>query len=74
MTSSSIYFTDVPNRDVRYYQVQADVVCDMLTLGWFGANVREAMMLGKPAIGFLRPAWIESVRARFPATSRSCPW
>ncbi len=71
----AVYFTDVPNRDVRYYQVQADVVCDMLTFGWFGANVREAMMLGKPAICFLRPAWLESVRGRASrSTSRSCRW
>ena len=65
-----IYFTDVPNRDVRYYQAQADVVCDMLTFGWFGANVREAMMLGKPAVCYLRPAWIENVRARDPRLRR----
>jgi glycosyl transferase family 1 len=60
------YATDIPNRDVRYYQLQSDVVCDMLTFGWFGANVREAMMLGKPAICYLRPSWLEQVREQIP--------
>lgn len=68
-----VYFTDVPNRNLRYYQAQADVVCDMLTIGWFGANVREAMMLGKPAICFLRPAWLESVRRDAPGYVEELP-
>jgi glycosyltransferase involved in cell wall biosynthesis len=68
-----VYFTDVPNLQVRYYQVQADVFCDMLTYGWFGSNVREAMMLGKPAICYLRPAWIESVRRDVPGYVEELP-
>ena len=48
-----IFFNDVPNKAVRYYQAQADVVVDMLTVGFFGANVREALMLGKPVICYL---------------------
>lgn len=61
-----IFFHDVPNKKLRYYQAQADIVVDMLTYGWFGANIREAMMLGKPAICFLRPEWLESVRREIP--------
>ncbi|MHC5027920.1 MAG: glycosyltransferase [Planctomycetota bacterium] len=61
-----IFCTDVPNRDVRYYQSQADIVVDMLTFGFFGANIREAMMLGKPAVCFLRPEWLESMRREIP--------
>jgi glycosyltransferase involved in cell wall biosynthesis len=68
-----IYFTDVPNRSLRYYQLQADVVCDMLTIGWFGANVREAMMLGKPAVCFLRPVWLENVRKEVPGYVEELP-
>lgn len=60
------YATDIPSRDVRYYQLQSDIVCDMLTFGWFGSNVREAMMLGKPAICNLRPVWLEQVREQLP--------
>lgn len=61
-----LFLYDVPNKNVRYYQVQADIVVDMLTYGWFGANVREAMMLGKPAVCFLRPEWLESMRREMP--------
>jgi glycosyltransferase involved in cell wall biosynthesis len=67
------YATDIPNRDVRYYQLQSDVICDMLTFGWFGANVREAMMLGKPAVCFLRPAWLEQVREQVPGYVEELP-
>jgi glycosyltransferase involved in cell wall biosynthesis len=61
-----IFFQDVPNKKLRYYQVQADVVVDMLTFGFFGANVREALMLGKPVICYLRPEWLESMRQEIP--------
>ena len=47
---------------VRYYQVQSDIFVDMLTYGFFGANVREALMLGKPAVCYLRPEWLETMR------------
>jgi len=60
------FFQDVPNKNVRFYQSQADIVVDMLTYGWFGAGVREAMMLGKPVICYLRPEWLESMRAEIP--------
>jgi glycosyltransferase involved in cell wall biosynthesis len=68
-----VYVTDVPSRDVRYYQLQSDLVCDMLTYGWFGANVREAMMLGKPAICYLRPEWIENVQREVPGYVEGLP-
>lgn len=67
------YATDIPNRDVRYYQLQSDVVCDMLTVGWFGANVREALMLGKPAVCYLRQSWIEQVREQVPGYVEELP-
>jgi glycosyltransferase involved in cell wall biosynthesis len=57
---------DVPNRDVRFTQVQADIVVDMLTFGWFGSNVREAMMLGKPVVCYLREEWLERMRREIP--------
>jgi len=61
-----IFARDIPNREVRFYQAQADIVVDMLTFGFFGANVREAMMLGKPAVCYLRPEWLESMRKEIP--------
>jgi glycosyltransferase involved in cell wall biosynthesis len=56
----------VPNKEVRFTQVQADIVVDMLTFGWFGSNVREAMMLGKPVVCYLRPEWLERMRREIP--------
>jgi hypothetical protein len=65
--------TGVPNRDVRFLQVQADIFLEMLTFGWFGANAREAMMLGKTVICFIRPAWLESVREEIPEYAEELP-
>jgi hypothetical protein len=51
-----LYFaTDVPNRVVRYIQVQADIIVDQLNYGRLGANAREGMMLGRPVIVRLDP-------------------
>ena len=61
-----IFFHDVPNRKLRYYQAQADIIVDMLTFGFFGATIREGMMLGKPCVCYLRPEWLENVRRENP--------
>jgi glycosyltransferase involved in cell wall biosynthesis len=61
-----MFFHDVPNKELRYYMAQADIVVDMLTFGFFGATVREAMMLGKPVVCFLRPEWLASMRQEIP--------
>ena len=68
-----IFFHDVPNKKLRYYQLQADIVVDMLTFGYFGANVREAMMLGKPVICYLRPEWLETIRKERPQYIKELP-
>ena len=68
-----VFCTNIPNLDVRYYQVQSDIVVDMLTYGFFGANIREAMMLGKPAVCFLRPEWLESMRSQISQYVRDLP-
>lgn len=61
-----MFFTKVPNRQLRFYQAQADIFLDMLTYGFFGATAREAMMLGKPVICFLRKEWLDSMRNEIP--------
>jgi hypothetical protein len=61
-----VFFTGIPNKDLLFYQVQCDIFVDMLTFGWFGASVREAMMLGKPVVCYLRPEWLESARREIP--------
>ena len=44
------FVTGVPSTDVRFIQLQSDVVIDQLNHGRYGANAREAMMLGRPTI------------------------
>jgi hypothetical protein len=61
-----MFFHDVPSTKVRYYQSQADIVLDQLTIGWFGANGRESLMLGKPVVCWLRPSWLEQVARQLP--------
>jgi glycosyltransferase involved in cell wall biosynthesis len=68
-----MFFDAVPNLTVRYYQAQADIVVDMLSFGWFGGNVREAMMLGKPAVCYIRPEWLETVRRENPGYAAELP-
>lgn len=65
--------TGVPNLEVRFLQAQADIFLEMLTYGWFGANAREAMMLGKPVVCFIRPEWLEDVRREIPAYAEELP-
>lgn len=65
--------TDVPNKEVRFLQAQADIFLEMLSYGWFGANAREAMMLGKPVICFIRPEWLESLRKEIPEYADELP-
>lgn len=65
--------TDIPNRDLRYVQAQADIFLDMLTYGFVGAMAREAMMLGKPVIAYLRPEWMDSMRREIPDYAAELP-
>lgn len=65
--------TAVPNVDVRFLQVQADIFLDMLTYGWFGATAKEGMMLGKPVIAYIRPEWLESLRQELPDYAAELP-
>ena len=65
--------TGIPNKEVRFLQVQVDIFLDMLTYGWFGANAREAMMLGKPVICYIRPEWLDSLREEIPEYADELP-
>jgi hypothetical protein len=65
--------TDIPNKEVRFLQAQCDIVLDMLTYGWYGAMAREAMMLGKPVICFIRPEWLNDVRREIPDFADQLP-
>jgi hypothetical protein len=45
-----VHTQDVPSKDVRYIQAQADIIIDQLNYGRYGAFAREGMMLAKPVI------------------------
>jgi hypothetical protein len=45
-----IFASDVPRSQIRFLQVQSDIVVDQLHYGRYGANARECLMLGKPVI------------------------
>ena len=41
-----IYINDKHLRNMKYYQVQADIVIDQLIYGWWGSTGVETMALG----------------------------
>lgn len=48
-----LFVTNKPNKVVRFYQAQADIIVDQLNAGRYGATAREGMMLGKPVICYI---------------------
>ena len=68
-----LFFSDIPGTQIKYYQMQADIVLEGLVFGTFGATVREAMMLGKPAISFLRFGWLAEMATEFPSYVEELP-
>jgi hypothetical protein len=48
-----IFFSDILSTQIKYLQVQADIVVDQLHYGRYGATARECMMLGLPVVGAL---------------------
>ena len=65
------FVTNVPSKDVRFIQVQADVIIDQLNYGRYGATEREALMLGKPTICYINK--IEPVEAERLESIETCP-
>lgn len=53
-----MYLNNVPSRDMRFLQVQADIVVDQLIYGWWGSTAIEGMGLGRPVVCYLTP-WIK---------------
>jgi hypothetical protein len=47
----------IQSRQMRYYQLQADIIVDQLIYGWWGSSGVECLGLGKPVICFLRPSF-----------------
>ncbi len=68
-----VFCEGIPIKDVRFIMGQCDIIADMLTFGWFGANVREGLMLGIPTICFLRPEWLASANREKPDYVKELP-
>jgi glycosyltransferase involved in cell wall biosynthesis len=45
--------------EARRHYARADIVVDQLNAGWYGIFALEAMALGKPVLGYLRPEAVE---------------
>jgi len=56
-----MYVNNIASRDMRFLQVQADIVVDQLIYGWWGSTAVECMGLGRPVVCYLSP----SIKARF---------
>jgi len=61
-----LYLTDIDSRDMRFYQVQADIIVEQLRYGWWGSTGVETMALGKPVVCYLRSAWKDTFAKTFP--------
>jgi glycosyltransferase involved in cell wall biosynthesis len=49
----------VRHNEARERYARADIVVDQLTAGWHGVFALEAMALGKPVVGYLKPDAVE---------------
>ncbi|MFA6127016.1 MAG: glycosyltransferase [Bacteroidales bacterium] len=61
-----LFIKDVSSNQMRFLQVQADIVVEQLIRGWWGSTGVETMALGKPVVCYLRPEWKEFFFKTFP--------
>ena len=64
---------EVSAEDLRFIQVQADIILESLTFGWFGASGREGMMLGKTVMGNLNREWLDLIALELPEYVNELP-
>jgi glycosyltransferase involved in cell wall biosynthesis len=64
-TVELVNLSEIPSRDMRYYQAQSDIVVDQLIYGGVGSTALECMSLGKPVICYLRPSWLVLLSSHF---------
>tara|TARA_B110000438_G_scaffold30091_1_gene29261 strand:- start:1189 stop:2346 length:1158 start_codon:yes stop_codon:yes gene_type:complete len=60
------YVQNKPANQMRFYQVQADIVVEQLIYGWWGSTGVETMALGKPVVCYIRPSWKDFFLKTFP--------
>ena len=49
----------IPIQDVKYYQIQADIVVDQFRSGCYGSFAMESMALERPVVGWIIPGIYE---------------
>lgn len=69
---SLVNLTGIPSREMRFHQVQADIIVDQLIYGGYGSTALEGLALGKPVICFIRPAWKSFLASIYPEWA-NCP-
>jgi len=62
----------IPSNEMRFHQVQADLVIDQLIYGGYGSTALECMALGKPVICYIRPSWRTFLSSIYPEWN-DCP-
>ncbi len=60
--------SNIPAKNMKYYQVQSDIIIDQLNYGSIGSSTREGMMLAKPVI-----CHIASKIRNFNIAMKDCP-
>jgi hypothetical protein len=63
---SLVNLTGIPSREMRFHQVQADIVVDQLIYGGYGSTALECLALGKPVICYIRPTWKHFLASIYP--------
>ncbi|MBL4854256.1 MAG: glycosyltransferase family 4 protein [Robiginitomaculum sp.] len=57
-----IFKTGVLSKDMRFYQIQADIIVDQINYGRYGATARETMALGVPTICHINPEQPDGIK------------
>ena len=63
------YAKDIPSKDMRFYQAQADIIVEQLIYGWWGSTGVETLSLGKPVVCYLNPEWKKRFFSLYPEYS-----
>ena len=50
-----MFFHKEDHKNLKYYQIQADIVVDQLYAGWYGSTGVECLALGIPVITYINP-------------------
>jgi hypothetical protein len=52
-----IFIDNVQSKEMKYFQVQADLIIDQLIYGHWGSSALEGVALGKPVICYFNKEW-----------------